>query len=81
MIANSSPPTRQTTSAGSNRGPEDVGDLDEQLVAVAVAVDVVDPLEVVEVEHDERDGVVLCRGTHDLLPKPIVEGAMVVETR
>ena len=64
---------------GSNRGPEHVRDLDEQLVADPVAVDVVHLLEVVQVEHDEGDGVVLCRGTHDLLPKPIVERAMVVE--
>ncbi len=62
-----------------NRRAEDIGHFEEHLVADAMPVDVVDLLEVVEVEHDERDGVVLGRGPDELLPEPIVEGAVVVE--
>ena len=58
---------------------EDVRDLDEQLVADSVPVDVVDLLEVVQVEHHEGDGVVLRRGTPELLPQPVVERAVVVQ--
>ncbi len=55
-------------------------DLDEQLVAGSVAVDVVDTLEVVEVEHQDGDRVVGARGTRQLGAQPLVEVAVVVET-
>ena len=79
MIANSSPPTRHTTSVERTDDAEDVRDLEQDLVSDAVAVHVVDLLEVVEVEHHERDRVVLGRRAHDLLAEAIVEGAVVVE--
>ena len=64
-----------------NRVAQHVRDLQEELVSDAVPVDVVDPLEVVEVDHHERDRVVLHRGPHHLLAQPVVEGAVVVEAR
>ena len=56
MIANSSPPVRQTSSLWRTARAELDRQLGEHLVADGVTVDVVDPLEVVEVEHHERDG-------------------------
>ena len=53
--------------------------LEQELVADAVAVDVVDLLEVVEVEHDQADRVVLRRRPHELLPQAVVERPVVVE--
>ena len=65
---------------GPDRCAKDVGDLVQQLIADAVAVDVVHLLEVVEVEHHERDRLVRRRRAQELLPQPVVEGAVVVET-
>ena len=79
MTANSSPPTRQTTSVDADGRAQHVGDLMEQLVADAVAVDVVHLLEVVEVEHHEGDGVVRGRRTQELLAEAVVERPVVVE--
>ena len=80
IIANSSPPTRQTTSVVAHGRAEDVRDLVAGAWSpIAVPVDVVDLLEVVEVEHHEGDRVVLGRRTHELLAEPVVEGAVVVE--
>ncbi len=43
-------------------------------------VDVVDPLEVVEIEHQQRHGRRLLGGdAHDLVAEPLVEGAVVPE--
>ena len=55
MTANSSPPIRQTTSVERTALRSSVGQLGEHLVAHAVAVDVVHLLEVVDVDHHERD--------------------------
>ena len=52
----------------------------EHLVADGVAVDVVDSLEVVEVEHHECDGAVLRGGSNDLSPEALVECPVVPET-
>ena len=60
-------------------GAQHVRHLEQQLVADAVAVHVVDLLEVVEVEHHERDGVVLRRRAHELLAHAVVKRAVVVE--
>ena len=79
ITANSSPPTRQTTSRRAHRRAEDVGDLVQQLVAHAVPVDVVHLLEVVEVEHHDRDGVVCRRRPQERLAQAVVERAVVVE--
>ena len=79
MIANSSPPIRQTPSLGAHGGEEDLRDLGEDVVADGVAVDVVDALEVVEVEHHERDGGLVDRRAHELLAEPLVERAVVPE--
>src|SRR4051794_18650241 len=49
----------------------------ERLVADRMPPGVVDLLEAVEVEDDERDGVVLARGAAQLGVEPIVEGALV----
>ena len=55
-IANSSPPSRATVSAGRSDAAQALGDRDEQHVAGGVAEGVVDELEAVEVEaqHGER---------------------------
>ena len=58
---------------------EDRRDLGEDVVAGRVAVHVVDALEVVEVEHHERDGRLVGRGDEELLPEPLVERAVVPE--
>ena len=54
MIANSSPPRRAMTSVSRRRSRSAVGDAHDQLVAHRVAERVVDVLEVVEVEHQQR---------------------------
>ena len=57
----------------------ETGELHEQLVTGAVAVDVVDALEVVEVEHQHRHRVVRARGARQLRAEAVVEEAVVVE--
>ncbi len=64
---------------GADGGTEHFRHLQQELVPDAVSVHVVDLLEVVEVQHDERDGVVLRRRAHELLPHAVVERAVVVE--
>jgi hypothetical protein len=64
-----------------DRGAQDVRDLDQQLVADAMAVHVVHLLEVVQVEHQDGDRVVSGRGRHERLAQPVVEGPVVVEAR
>ncbi len=54
MIANSSPPVLQTSSLSRTTARSCVGELGQHLVPDGVPVDVVDPLEVVEIEHQER---------------------------
>ena len=54
MIANSSPPVRHTSSLWRTDRPELVGELGQHLVSDGVPVDVVDALEVVEIEHQQR---------------------------
>ncbi len=65
------------------RGPhglaEDVGERDENLVAGAVPVDVVDALEVVDVEHEDGDRVVRPADPVELGAQAVVEVAVVVE--
>ena len=56
ITANSSPPSRQTIVVGAHARAQRVGEHAQELVADAVAVDVVDALEVVDVEHQQRDG-------------------------
>src|SRR5207302_861692 len=51
----------------------------EHLVARPVAVDVVDALEVVDVEHQDGDRVVRAARSLELLAQAVVEGAAVVE--
>ena len=62
-----------------HRRAQDVCDPEQQLVADAVPVHVVDALEVVQVEHHEGDGVVLDRRAHELLAQAVVESPVVVE--
>ena len=66
--------------SSADRRAKDVRDLVEELVADTVAVDVVDLLEVVEVEHHDGDGVVRRRRVQERLPQAVVERAVVVET-
>ena len=54
-----------------------VGRRDEHLVALGVAERVVDGLEVVEVDDDHAQRPVRGRGARDLLPQPLVAGAVV----
>ena len=60
---------------------EDRRDLREHVVARRVAVDVVDALEVVEVEHHERDRRLFGRREEEHLAQPLVERAVVPEAR
>ena len=60
---------------------EDVRERDEHLVARAVAVDVVDALEVVDVEHEHGDRVVRAADAVQLGAQAVVEVAVVVEAR
>ena len=59
--------------------PQDVGELGQHVVADGVAVDVVDALEVVQVEHHERDGRLLGARPQQLAAQALVEGAVVPE--
>ena len=51
----------------------------EHVVALAVAADIVDALEVVDVEHQQRDGVVRAAGAVELRAQALMEVAVVVE--
>ena len=76
--ANSSPPTRHTTSAPRTLARSDLGERAQHLVAGRVAVDVVEALEVVDVEHQQRD-VIDVGSPLQLCAEALVEGAVVVE--
>ena len=58
---------------------EVVGELRQHVVADGVAEDVVDLLEVVDVDHHDRDVRVLGRGQRQLAAEALVEVAVVVE--
>ena len=58
---------------------QQVGEVAQHLVAGAVAVDVVDALEVVDVEHQHGDRVAHTAGARQLGAQPLVEVAVVVE--
>ena len=79
MTANSSPPTRHTTSLWRTEATKHLCDLLEQLIADTVAVDVVHLLEVVQVEHHDGNGVVRSRCGQERLSQAVVERAVVVE--
>ena len=64
---------------GAHRGEKHLRDLGEDMVARRVAVDVVDPLEVVQVEHHEGHGGLIGGRIDELLPKPLVERPVVPE--
>ena len=53
---NSSPPKRAAIVTAADRGAQRVTDRGQDLVALVVAVQIVDALEVVEVEQDHRQG-------------------------
>jgi hypothetical protein len=59
--------------------PRDARELDQELVAGRMAVDVVDALEVVEIEHQDGDRVARARGARQLRAQALVEEAVVVE--
>ena len=65
--------------AGADGRAEVVGQLGQHLVADRVPEDVVDLLEVVDVDHHDRDVRVLGGGERQLAPKALVEVAVVVE--
>ena len=69
--------------AGDVRRPDDVedpvGGLGQHRVAGEMADPVVDRLEVVEVEHDEREGAAVAVGAGDLARERLVEVAAVVQ--
>ena len=79
ITANSSPPSRQTTSEPRTRPRRSSASVAQHLVAGAVAVDVVDALEVVDVEHQHRDRVVRAARARELGAQALVEVAVVVE--
>ena len=60
---------------------EDLAEELEDAVTLAVAADVVDALEVVDVEHHQRDAVVRTARALELGAQPLVEVAVVVEAR
>ena len=62
-----------------HRRAQDVGDVLEHLVALAVPADVVHALEVVDVEHHQRDRVVRAAGALELGAQALVEVPVVVE--
>src|SRR5439155_8932896 len=62
-------------------GAQSLGEETEQLVADGVAVDVVDVLEVVDVEHQHREGPVGAARLLQRLEEPLVEDAVVEEPR
>ncbi len=64
---------------GAHDVAHDPADILEQVVARAVAVHVVHPLEVVEVEHQDGDGLVRARRLRQLDAESLVEVAVVVE--
>ena len=64
-MANSSPPKRAAVSLGADARGQALGDLAQDLVAGGVAEAVVDRLEVVEVEEDDRDAVLLAAVARD----------------
>ena len=80
ITANSSPPSRggrRRRSCG--RAVRELRDRNEDLVADRVSADVVDALELVDVEHQQRHRVAGAAGTHQLGAQPLVEVAVVVE--
>ena len=67
--------------AGTHHGSELVGQLGEDLVPGCVPVNVVDPFEVVEVEHQQGHRFVLGGALEERIAEPLVEGAVVPEAR
>ena len=61
------------------RAAEKIGEVAKHLVAGPVAVDVVDPLEVVDVEHQHRDGVPRPARAGQLGAQALMKVAVVVE--
>lgn len=64
---------------GTDRRAEVVRELGQDVVADGVPEDVVDLLEVVDIDHHDRDVLVLGRRARQLAAEPLVEVAMVVE--
>ena len=81
ITANSSPPRRQTTSLVRTSEQVELRERDEDLVADRVPADVVDALELVDVEHQQRHRVAGAARAHELGAQPLVEVAVVVEAR
>ena len=81
MIANSSPPTRQARSLAAQLLARGGGHPAQHQIALLVAVDVVQELEVVEVEHDQRQRAAVALGAIELVAQPLVEDAVVVQAR
>ena len=79
ITANSSPPMRQTTSLVRTSELVSSARRDEDLVADRVTADVVDALELVDVEHQQRHRVARAARAHQLGAQPLVEDAVVVE--
>ena len=76
ITPNSSPPRRQTTSSGRDAAAQRRRERAEELVADAVAVDVVDALEVVDVEHQHGDRACV-RLARERVQQALVEAAVV----
>ena len=71
-MANSSPPMRATRSAGADAAAQAIGGGAQQLVAGDVAEAVVDELEAIEVEEEDREVVdVLARIHGDGVIEPV----------
>ena len=60
-------------------GPESLGDLDEDLVAGAVADGVVDRLEVIDVEHHDRMALAAVQGAIERVLGPVLKQGRVGE--
>ena len=79
--ANSSPPKRAIVSLGRRRLFEPGRDRDQQLVAGGVAEAVVDELEPVEVEEEDRDRGLASLGLSERPPEAVEEEAAVRQAR
>ena len=78
--ANSSPPVRYRAIAATQVGGHDLGDRTEDLVPGAVAVRVVDRLEVVDVDDQQRERGALVARDRELQVELLLERSVVAET-
>ncbi len=77
--ANSSPPSRASTSPRRNRFGQHHGQFLEHHVADGMTEGIVDVLEVIQVDHDHRESVLMPLGANDFVLQELMELAPVVQ--